>query len=155
MHRMNESPTLLPKREALFYTAEHELHYSVEIYRLEDRFEGLTPELAAITMLDVTKIPGCHYGLKNVFVPLIHQLEIDHSSVSPQTAILVEPSTGNGWVAFSDAAAMLGYEHVVVMPDGLPEGRFAVKEELGARELVGRQDGVGFEEGVEEDKGAV
>lgn len=68
---------------------------------------------------------------KNVFVPIIHGLEEHgvmvgekHVDVSPNTAILIEPSTGNGWVAFSNAAEVLGYEHLVVMPDGLPQARY-------------------------------
>src|SRR3989344_67355 len=122
---------LSPKREELFRAAEKELQFSAQVYRLGDRFEDLSPELAEITMLDVTNIPGCHYGLKNVFVPLIRQHEREKASdmgsrvvVSPETAILIEPSMGNGWVAFSDAAEKLGYEHIVVMPDGLPEPRY-------------------------------
>lgn len=122
---------LSPEREELFRKAEKELHFRAEVYRLGDRFKDLSPELAAITMLDVTNIPGCHYGLKNVFVPLIRNLERERSYaresrvvVSPEKAILVEPSMGNGWIAFSDAATKLGYEHVVVMPDGLPEPRY-------------------------------
>ena len=120
-----------PSREGLFAEAERNLHYQAEVYRLGDRFKELPPEIASVYVLDVTKVPGCHYGLKNVFVPIIRDLEIHGISVkkqpvvvSPETAILVEPSTGNGWVAFSDAANYLGYEHVVVMPDGLPEARY-------------------------------
>src|SRR3989344_2160214 len=119
------------ERDELFQKAERELQYAAQIYRIGERFEGLEPELSKITMLDVTQIPGCHYGAKNVFVPMIRELEdrriasIDSRIVvSPDTAILVEPSTGNGWVAFSDAAEMLGYEHMVVMPDGLPDARY-------------------------------
>lgn len=126
-----ESHMLSPEREKVFRKAEAELHFRAEVYRLGDRFEGLSPKIAAVTLLDVTKIPGCHYGAKNVFVPIIRYLETMRSSggksrmvVSPEKAILVEPSTGNGWVAFSDAAEMLGYEHMVVMPDGLPEPRY-------------------------------
>jgi|WetSurMetagenome_2_1015567.scaffolds.fasta_scaffold06078_4 hypothetical protein len=124
---------LFPEREELFRTAEKELNFPAEIYRLGDRFEGLTPELEEITMLDVTKIPGCHYGAKNVFVPIVRRLEESRGisirrdydmPVFPGKVILVEPSTGNGWVAFSDAAEMLGYEHKVIMPDGLPEPRY-------------------------------
>jgi hypothetical protein len=111
-----------PERKSLFEKAEKELQYPVEIYRLGDRFEGLPPKLAQITMLDVTKIPGCHYGAKNVFVPIIKHLE--ERGASPEATILIEPSTGNGWVAFSDAAEILGYEHMVIMPDGLPEARY-------------------------------
>lgn len=122
---------LSPERERLFLEAEKELHFAAQVYRLGERFEGFVPELAEITMLDVTNIPGCHYGLKNVFIPLIRNLERERNSaresrvvVSPQKAILIEPSMGNGWIAFSDAAEMLGYEHMVVMPDGLPEPRY-------------------------------
>ena len=118
-------------REQLFAQAEKDLHFKANIYSLGSRFEGLVPELAGIFVLDVTKVPGCHYGLKNVFVPIIHDLEtkgvmVDEQpvAVSPESAILVEPSTGNGWVAFSDAAEALGYEHLVIMPGGLPEGRY-------------------------------
>ena len=118
------------ERKELFRKAERELRFPAQIYKLGDRFQGLPTEIAEITMLDVTQGPGCHYGAKNVFVPIIEYLETKRSSgkskmvVSPQTAILVEPSTGNGWVAFSDAAEMLGYEHIVIMPDGLPESRY-------------------------------
>lgn len=125
-----ERYSLPPEREELFAMAEKELAYSAEIYKLGERFEGLRPELANIVMLDVTKIPGCHYGAKNVFVPIIHHLEKTRNPenstlvVSPETAILVESSTGNGWVAFSDAAEKLSYKHVVIMPDGLPEARY-------------------------------
>lgn len=129
--RVEERQPLSPEREELFRIAKEKLQFPAEVYRLGERFEGLPDELAAITMLDVTKGPGCHYGAKNVFVPIIHELERRRNSegrtklvVSPQTAILVEPSTGNGWVAFSDAAQMLGYEHAVIMPDGLPEPRY-------------------------------
>lgn len=128
---MKETHMPSTERDDLFRRAERELLYSAQVYKLGDRFEGLTPELAAITMLDVTQVPGCHYGLKNVFVPIIRHLESKRPLggtlrmvVSPETAILVEPSTGNGWVAFSDASEMLGYEHIVVMPDGLPEPRY-------------------------------
>lgn len=129
--RSGKSHVLSSEREQIFRSAEKELNFPVQVYRLGDRFEGLVPELARLTMLDVTQIPGCHYGAKNVFVPIIRHLESMRSSggksrmvVSPDKAILVEPSTGNGWVAFSDAATMLGYEHVVIMPDGLPEPRY-------------------------------
>jgi cysteine synthase len=120
--RQREIHALSPERENLFKKAEKELQHPVEAYRLGDRFEGLPQNLAKITLLDVTKIPGCHYGAKNVFVPIIRHLE--ERGTSPETSILVEPSTGNGWVAFSDAAEMLGYEHVIIMPDGLPEARY-------------------------------
>src|SRR3989344_4645998 len=126
-----ENHTLSAEREKLFRIAEEKLHFPVQVYRLGDRFEGLSPEVAGVTMLDVTKIPGCHYGAKNIFVPIIRHLEstrkLDGKSrivVSPEKTILVEPSTGNGWVAFSDASEMLGYEHMVVMPDGLPDARY-------------------------------
>lgn len=126
-----EGRPLSPEREKLFSTLEAETPSSAQIYRLGDKFKELSPELAAITMLDVTNIQGCHYGLKNVFVPIIHYLEVTKNSdeksmmtVSPENAILVESSTGNGWVAFSDAATKLGYEHIVVMPGGLPEPRY-------------------------------
>lgn len=129
--KSRESHALSSEREQIFRSAEKELKFSVQVYRLGDRFERLAPELAGLTMLDVTQIPGCHYGAKNVFVPIIRHLEGMRSSggksrmvVSPDKAILVEPSTGNGWVAFSDAATMLGYEHVVIMPDGLPDTRY-------------------------------
>ncbi|MBI4096563.1 MAG: pyridoxal-phosphate dependent enzyme [Candidatus Levybacteria bacterium] len=129
--RQRESHMLSPERENLFRSAEAELRFPAQVYRLGDRFEGLTPELADVTMLDVTNIPGCHYGAKNVFVPIIRHLESTRSSdsksrviVSPEKAILVETSTGNGWVAFSDAAEKLGYEHKVIMPDGLPDARY-------------------------------
>lgn len=118
-------------REQLFSQAEKELRFPTDVYRLGERFEGLRPELASLVMLDVTRVPGCHYGVRNVFVPIIHDLEEcgvivgeKHVDVSPNTAILIEPSTGNGWVAFSDAAEKLGYEHRVIMPDGLPEARY-------------------------------
>ena len=129
--RPRENHALSPEREGIFRAAEEKLHFFGEVYRLGERFEGITPELADVAVLDVTKIPGCHYGARNIFVPIIHYLESMRSIggkgrmvVSPETAILVEPSTGNGWVAFSDAAEMLGYEHVVIMPDGLPEPRY-------------------------------
>lgn len=115
----------------MFKDAERDLHFNAEVYRLGDRFEGLPGKLAYIYLLDTTKIPGCHYGANNVFVRIIRHLEeyglsgsSGHERVSPEKSILVEPSTGNGWVAFSDAASYLGYEHVVVMPDGLPEARY-------------------------------
>ncbi len=126
-----EKRILSPAREQLFRQAENELHFSIQVYRLGDRFRDLPYELASISMLDATHVPGCHYGVRNVFVPIIKNLEetvtiVNGQSavVSPETAILVEPSTGNGWVAFSDAAERLGYEHFVVMPDGLPEARY-------------------------------
>lgn len=118
---------LSPEREALFNEVETKLQFPIEVYRLGDRFAGLPRELAPIVILDVTKGRGCHYGVRNVFVPTIHDLEgtkIVRKIVSPETAILVESSSGNGWIAFSDAADALGYEHVVVMPDGLPEPRY-------------------------------
>lgn len=119
---------LTPEREIVFQKTEKDLRYPIDFYRLGDRFEGLGDEIAKVTMLDVTKIPGCHYGAKNVFVPIIHHLESARNqgqmTVSPKTAILVEASTGNGWVAFSDAASALGYGHIVIMPDGLPEARY-------------------------------
>jgi cysteine synthase len=129
---MEELETRLSnQREELFRQVESELLYTAKVYSLGDRFEGLTPEMSSIWVLDVTDVPGCHYGLRNVFVPIIHQLETNGISVgeqrvvvSPETAILVEPSTGNGWVAFSDAAYKLGYEHIVIIPDGLPESRY-------------------------------
>lgn len=128
---MREQFFLPAQREEEFHRAEIKLQYSAQVYRLGERFTGLSQELAPITMLDVTHIPGSHYGLKNVFVPLIKYLERRSISgrnpkmvISPETAILVEPSTGNGWVAFSDAAEMLGYQHSVVMPDGLPQVRY-------------------------------
>jgi len=108
---MTEQYKPSPEREELFRKAERELRHLAQVYSLGERFEGLEPELASITMLDVTQIPGCHYGLKNVFVPIIRNLEnrrlpggTSRMVVSPETAILVEPSTGNGWVAFSDAS---------------------------------------------------
>ncbi len=120
--------SLSPERTQLFAEAEAALHYQAQIYPLGNRFEGLSSSLASIYVLDVTQVPGCHYGLKNVFVPIIKHLEETRPTgrmrVSPENAILVEPSTGNGWVAFSDAAEKLGYEHFVVMPDGLPDARY-------------------------------
>jgi len=121
--RNGEIRTLSPGREMLFARAETELHYQAQVYRLGERFEGLAPELAQITMLDVTQVPGCHYGLKNIFVPLIKYLEAE-KRVTPANSKLIEASTGNGWVAFSEAAQLLGYEHAVIMPDGLPETRY-------------------------------
>lgn len=118
-------------REELFAGAEKKLQYPPQIYPLGKRFEDLTPELAEVWVLDVTQIPGCHYGLKNVFVPIIKNLEEKGVKVedrivdvTPDTAILIEPSTGNAWVAFSNAANFLGYEHRVIMPAGLPEARY-------------------------------
>src|SRR3990167_362529 len=128
---MTEQYNPSQEREELFHKAEQELQQPAQIYRLGERFEGLGPELSSIVILDVTEIPGCHYGAKNVFVPIIHKLENRRVSsgdtrviISKETAILVEPSMGNGWVAFSDASEMLGYEHVVVMPDGLQDARY-------------------------------
>ncbi len=120
---MTEVPILLSGRDELFHKAESELHYQAQVYRLGEKFEGLAPNLAEIIVLDVTQVPGCHYGLKNVFVPLIKYMETE-KRVTPANSKLVEASTGNGWVAFSDAAQMLGYEHAVIMPDGLPEARY-------------------------------
>lgn len=126
-----EKRVLSPAREHIFRQAENELHFPVQVYRLDERFRNLPSELDSITMLDTTRVPGCHYGVRNVFVPIIRHLEETGTSingqsvaVSPDNAILVEPSTGNGWVAFSDAAKRLCYEHLVVMPDGLPEARY-------------------------------
>jgi hypothetical protein len=127
---MTEQEKPLQTREELFRKAEEKLQHPAEFYRLGERFEGLDQRLSSIVMLDVTKIPGCHYGARNVFVPMIKDLEQERTReksslvISPETTILVEPSMGNGWVAFSDAAEMLGYEHIVVMPDGLPEPRY-------------------------------
>lgn len=123
---------LSPERERLFTEVEKELNYPAQVYQLGDRFKGLSRELTSIYLLDVTHIPGCHYGANNVFVPIIRRLEEEgitvgkhkQVTVSPENSILVEPSTGNGWVAFSDAAERLGYEHFVVMPDGLPAPRY-------------------------------
>lgn len=115
------------QREKLFQLAESKLQFTAQTYPLSERFDGLTSELSKVIAHDVTQVPGGHYGLRNVFVPLIYYLESSRKSkiiVSPQTAILVEPSTGNGWIAFSDAAEMLGYEHLAVMPDGLPQSRY-------------------------------
>ena len=129
--RNSRENSIQPERDKLFRHAKEQLQFRAQVYRLGEKFEGLSPDLAEITMLDVTTIPGCHYGAKNVFVPIIESLENQRNAtrnakliVSPDTTILVEASTGNGWVAFSDAAEMLGYEHVVVMPDGLPKARY-------------------------------
>lgn len=120
--------SLSPDRQQLFEEVAAKLHYQAEVYPLGDRFSCLPESLESIVVLDVTKVPGCHYGLRNVFVPIIRNLEETkdkgRTRVAPDSAILVEPSTGNGWTAFSDAAEALGYEHVVVMPDGLPEARY-------------------------------
>lgn len=134
---MTEIPTgegsiLSPAREQLFRKAERELYFPADIYRLGERFGELPPKFANTIVLDVTRISGCHYGAKNVFVPIIRNLEehgVDitkkqHVPVSPDKTTLIEPSTGNGWVALADAARMLGYEYVVIMPDGLPEARY-------------------------------
>ncbi|MBI3619960.1 hypothetical protein HY214_02340 [Candidatus Roizmanbacteria bacterium] len=137
---MSEAKILLRQREPLFREAKQKLCHRAQVYPLGERFEGLSPALARIVMLDVSGIPGCHYGLKNVFVPIIENLELRGTviagrsvPVSPETAILVEPSTGNGWVAFSDAANCLGYEHIVVIPDGLPEARYRHPEQREVR----------------------
>ena len=121
---------LSPGREALFDQLEGEMLHEARVYRLTDRFPELPQNYQDIYVVDVTEIPGCHYGLRNVFVPIIRHLERtgvrvgeEIVPVTPDTAILVEPSTGNGWVASSDAATRAGYEHIVVMPDGLPEAR--------------------------------
>lgn len=120
--------SLAPDREQLFEEAAAKLHYQAEVYPLGERFNRLPESLASIVVLDVTQVPGCHYGLRNIFVPIIRNLEEARNKgrtrVAPDNAILVEPSTGNGWTAFSDAAEALGYEHVVVMPGGLPEARY-------------------------------
>ncbi|QQG43365.1 MAG: pyridoxal-phosphate dependent enzyme [Candidatus Daviesbacteria bacterium] len=120
--------SLSPDREQLFKEVTSLLHYQAEVYPLGERFTSLPENLANIVVLDVTKVPGCHYGLKNVFVPIIRNLEETRDKgrtrIAPDNAILVEPSTGNGWTAFSDAAEALGYEHIVVMPGGLPEARY-------------------------------
>lgn len=129
-----ERQPLPQDREVLFAKAKEQLREEIDVYQLGRRFKELPPGLSDIVMLDVTKVPGCHYGLRNVFVPIIEQLEKDRLvkidgqeapvRISPETTVLVEPSTGNGWVAFSDAATMLGYEHCVIMPGGLPEARY-------------------------------
>lgn len=121
-------------RKVLFNEAKETLRYQADVYQLGERFEGLPIRLSDIVMLDVTKIPGCHYGLRNVFVPIIENLEKERVvkiegrqepvRISPDTTIFAEGSTGNGWVAFSDASTMLGYEHCVIMPGGLPEARY-------------------------------
>lgn len=120
--------SLSPGRERLFEEVAAKLHYQAEVYPLGDRFAGLPQSLSGVVVLDVTRVPGCHYGLKNVFVPIIRSLEETRNKgktrVAPDNAILVEPSTGNAWTAFSDAAETLGYHHIVVMPDGLPEARY-------------------------------
>jgi len=136
-------------REELFQRVEHELQDKVQIYRLGDRFEGLSSELAKIQILDVTQVLGCHYGVKNVFVPIIHHLERDPNSpfkVNPDTAILVEPSTGNGFVAFSEAADRLSYEHIVIMPDGMPESRY--KHPQGKEVKIIRTSAEGYATGM-------
>ena len=128
----------ITERENLFKAAERDLRFDAQFYRLGDQFTDLPADLAEVNVIDVTKIPGCHYAVRNVFVPIIHHLELkgvrvgeERFQVNPDTSILVEPSTGNGWTAFSDAASYLGYEHVVVMPDGLPEARY--KHPLGRK----------------------
>lgn len=127
-----EVPYLLtPERRAIFDTIEREPNPSIRVYQLGERFEGLPSSLAKVTMLDVTKITGAHYGVGKTFPLIIRDLE-EHGTrvgrqrvkVSPETAILFEASTGNGWVAFSNAAERLGYEHVIVMPKGLPAARY-------------------------------
>lgn len=123
-----ERRPLLPEREELFCAAERELQFPADVYRLEERNEALPQELKAVTMLDVTKGPGAHYGAKNVFVPIIHFLESTsdrlRNQISPKTTIFLDGSTGNGFVAGKNAADKLGYEFVAVMPDGLPESRY-------------------------------
>lgn len=127
-----EKYVISSEREKLFEEVKRELTFSAEVYSLGDRFEGLPSALAPIVMLDTTQVPGCHYSVGNPFLPIIHDLEENGASVgkkqrvkvSPETTILFEASTGNGWVAFSNVAQRLGYEHIVVMPDGLPESRY-------------------------------
>lgn len=128
---MTEKKIISQERQLLFDKAERELHFTADIYPLGSRFENLSNNLARIWMLDVTGVPGCHYGLKNIFVPIIKNLETEgieisekQVSINPGTTILVEPTTGNGGFAFSDAAEMLGYQHVLIMPDGLPQARY-------------------------------
>ena len=119
------------QRSQLFKETAEKLRFPIAFYPLGDLFEGLEPGLAEVLVLDVTGVPGCHYGVENVFVPIIHNLEMngitvgnEQIAVNPTTSILIEPSTGNGWVAFSDAATMLGYDHLVIIPDGLPKARY-------------------------------
>lgn len=120
--------SLSPEREQLFEEVAAKLHYQAEVYPLGERFIGLPENLSRIVLLDVTQVPGCHYGLKNVFVPIIRNLEETRNKgktrVTPETAILIESSTGNAWIALEDAAKATKYESIIIMPDGLPESRY-------------------------------
>jgi hypothetical protein len=129
-----------PDRTALFAEIEANLHFRAEVYQLGEYFEGLPSELALITLLDVTNIPGCHYGLRNVFVPIIRQLELggirvggQTLPVTPETVRIMEGSTGNGYAAAKNAAERLGYEFIAVMPDGMPQARYSPP---GGKEIV-------------------
>jgi len=125
------------ERQQLFDKLDGELKGNAEFYFLDERFPE--EEFPEIICIDVSQVEGCHYGHNNVFVPLIERLEKQGISidgevhqVTPDKAILIEPSTGNGFIAFTKAAHLLGYETKVIMPDGMPEARYRGGENYAA-----------------------
>ncbi len=114
------------ERKQLFHTVEqamisHPLFYELNLSRLAGEH---------LYVIDFSQQLGAHY--RGVFVRLIRDLErngitIDNKvqRVNPETAVLVENSTGNACDDFAIAAKLLGYSAEVFMPDGLPESRYS------------------------------
>ena len=122
-------------RNKLFDKLKEEMVSEPKIYQLDSLLPLLRKDTGnKIHIIDFSEQPGAHY--RGVFVRLIERLEnigLKRGTIpiSPETAILVEPTTGNGGEDFVIAANKLGYEAVVVMPDGMPESRYHPMEKLG------------------------
>lgn len=124
-------------RKELYINLKKEIVSKPQVYPLEG---VCSPESGnKVFVIDFSRQSGSHY--RGVFVHLIELLEnkgvsIDKKRypVAPETAILVEPTTGNGGEDFIRAANALGYECHVVMPDGMPRARYRPMMELGGSE---------------------
>ncbi len=124
-------------REKLYSNLKKEIVSKPQVYPLEG---VCSPESGnKVFVIDVSRQSGSHY--RGVFVHLIELLENNGVSidkkrhpVNPNTAILVEPTTGNGGEDFIRAASELGYECHVVMPEGMPLARYRPMIELGGSE---------------------
>lgn len=118
-------------RVALYEAIEAEFNYKPDIYRAGERFEDLPSDIAPLIFIDVTKVPGCHYGVGNLFLEIMKVIESEgvpvnrqRIQVRPENTYVVEGSTGNGWVAAARTAVRLGYKFIGVMPDGMPAARY-------------------------------
>lgn len=121
------------ERLEFFAAAKKEMESDPKIYSLVDVVKDPTNH---IYVIDHSAQEGCHY--RGIFIRLIEILENEGLKkesgilpIRPDTAILVETTTGNAGIDFFAAATKAGYEAAVIIPDGLPSSRYRPLERFG------------------------